>query len=206
MPTYTPELLAALALFAFVSSITPGPNNAMLMASGANHGFARTLPHLAGVSAGFFILIVAVGLGLGGLFAAQSWLHDVLRIAGGAYLLWLAWRIATSAPPKSGPDRRGAPFGFWPAAGFQWVNPKAWVMAVSAMTAFVPEGPYRVNMLAMALVFSAVNLPCLAIWTGGGVALRRLLARPVALRAFNWTMAALLAASLAPILMELLAT
>lgn len=97
MSSLAPELLAALALFAFVSSITPGPNNTMLMASGANFGFRASIPHMIGVSGGFLLLVVAVGLGLGGLFAAYPELHDVLAIAGGLYLLWLAWKIATSS-------------------------------------------------------------------------------------------------------------
>lgn len=201
----SPQLLAALSAFAFVSSITPGPNNAMLMASGANFGFARTLPHMAGVSIGFAILLLAVGLGLGGLFTAFPALHVVLKIVGTLYLLWLAWKIAT-AKGVSGKGGGGRPISFLQAVGFQWVNPKAWVMSVGAVATYAPQGgDLLANVALVVLVFSLVNLPCIAAWTGGGVALRRLLAQPAALRTFNWIMAALLIASLTPILWDLLA-
>ena len=199
----SPQLLAALSAFAFVSSITPGPNNAMLMASGANFGFARTLPHMAGVSIGFAILLLAVGLGLGGLFTAFPVLHVALKVVGTLYLLWLAWKIATAKGVSGKPDG-GRPISFLQAVGFQWVNPKAWVMSVGAVATYVPEGAgLLANVAMVVLVFSLVNLPCIAAWTGGGVALRRLLARPAALRAFNGIMAALLVASLVPILLDL---
>ncbi len=201
----SPQLLAALAAFAFVSSITPGPNNAMLMASGANFGFGRTLPHLAGVAIGFAILLLAVGLGLGGLFTAFPFLHVVLKVVGAVYLLWLAWKIAT-AKGVSGKAGGGRPITFLQAVGFQWVNPKAWVMSVGAVATYVPQGAgLPANVGLVVLVFSLVNLPCIVAWTGGGVALRRLLARPAALRAFNWIMAGLLVASLTPILWDLIA-
>lgn len=199
----SPQLLAALAAFAFVSSITPGPNNAMLMASGANFGFASTLPHLAGVTIGFAILLLSVGLGLGGLFTAVPALHAVLKAVGAAYLLWLAWKIAT-AKGVSGKDGGGRPISFLQAVGFQWVNPKAWVMSVGAVAAYVPQGEGLLpNVALVVLVFSLVNLPCIVAWAGGGVALRRLLAQPAALRAFNWIMAALLVGSLIPIVLDL---
>lgn len=205
MTSYTPQLLGALALFAFVSSITPGPNNAMLMASGANYGFARTLPHLAGVVLGFVVLLLAVGFGLGGLFSAYPAAHAVLKAAGAAYLLWLAWKIATAK--GFGKEQAGArPFTVLQAAGFQWVNPKAWTMAVGVAAAYVPREGGATDMLIGALVVFIVNLPCAVAWTGSGVALRRLLARPGALRLFNWTMAALLVASLIPILLDLART
>lgn len=201
----SPQLLAALAAFAFVSSITPGPNNAMLMASGANFGFARTLPHLAGVAIGFAVLLLAVGLGLGGLFTAFPALHTVLKVVGAAYLLWLAWKIAT-AKGVGGHGGGGRPITFLQAAGFQWVNPKAWVMSVGAVATYVPLGAGLLgNVALVVLVFSLVNLPCIVAWTGGGVALRRVLARPAALRAFNAVMAALLVASLIPIFLDLAA-
>ena len=204
MTAFTPELLAALALFAFVSSITPGPNNAMLMASGANFGFRATLPHLAGVAVGFFVLVLAVGLGLGGLFAAYPRLHDVLSVVGGAYLLWLAWKIGT-AKGISGGKAGGRPQTFLQAAAFQWVNPKAWAMALGAVTAYAPREDYVVNVLAVSGVFAAVNLPCIVAWTSGGVGLRRFLDKPAVLRAFNLAMALLLVVSLIPLALELAA-
>ena len=204
MSSLTPELLAALALFAFVSSITPGPNNTMLMASGANFGFRASIPHMIGVSGGFLLLVVAVGLGLGGLFAAYPELHDVLAIAGGLYLLWLAWKIATSSGLGMG-EAGARPQTFLQAAAFQWVNPKAWAMALGAVTAYAPRDGYVTNILVVSVIFTAINLPCVASWTGFGVGLRRFLDRPAVLRAFNRGMALLLVLSLVPVALELLA-
>ncbi len=201
MTSLTPELLAALTLFAFVSSITPGPNNTMLMASGANFGFRATAPHMLGVSIGFFVLVVAVGLGLGGLFAAYPALHDVLAVAGGLYLLWLAWKIATAKGLGSG-EAGARPMTFLQAAAFQWVNPKGWAMALGAVTAYAPRENYALNVLLISLIFTVVNLPCVASWTGFGVGLRRFLDKPAVLRAFNIAMALLLVLSLVPVAME----
>ena len=203
MTALTPELLPALALFAFVSSITPGPNNTMLMASGANFGFRASIPHLMGVSGGFFILVVAVGLGLGGLFSAYPELHDILSVAGGLYLLWLAWKIATSKGMTTS-GSSGKPQTFLQAAAFQWVNPKAWAMALGAVTAYAPREHYVANIVAVSLIFVAINLPCVMSWTGFGVGLRRFLDKPAVLRGFNIVMALLLVASLIPLALELL--
>lgn len=202
MTFLSPQLLAALALFAFVSSITPGPNNTMLMASGANFGFRATAPHLAGVALGFAFMIAAVGLGLGGVFAAFPRLHDILAVAGGVYMLWLAWKIATAKGIGGGPGA-SRPMTFWQAAAFQWVNPKAWAMALSAVTTYAPRDNYALNVVIVSLVFMSINGPCVATWTGFGVGLRRFLDRPVVLRAFNIVMAILLLASLAPLAMEI---
>ena len=195
--------LLALSAFALVSSITPGPNNMMLMASGANFGFRASIPHLLGVSGGFFVLVVAVGLGLGGLFSAYPELHDVLSVAGGLYLLWLAWKIATSKGMATS-GGSGKPQTFLQAAAFQWVNPKAWAMALGAVTAYAPREHYVANILAVSLIFVAINLPCVMSWTGFGVGLRRFLDKPAVLRGFNIVMALLLVASLIPLALELL--
>ena len=151
----SPQLLAALAAVAFVSSITPGPNNAMLMASGANFGFGRTLPHLAGVAIGFAILLLAVGLGLGGLFTAFPFLHVVLKVVGAGYLLWLAWKIAT-AKGVSGKAGGGRPITFLQAVGFQWVNPKGWSMALTAITVYSSGGSW----LELALIAGTYRSCC----------------------------------------------
>ena len=192
----TPDLLIALALFGLVSSITPGPNNTMLMASGANFGFVRTLPHLAGVVLGFPLMVIGVGLGLGGLFAAFPMLHEVLKWVGTAYLFYLAWKIANSTSIGAG-SAGPQPMRFWQAVGFQWVNPKAWAMALGTVTTYAPQDGYALNVVIAALVFSVVNAPCVSMWAGFGVAVRRFLSTPKALRIFNWTMAAGLVASVA---------
>lgn len=192
------ELLIAFLLFAFAASITPGPNNLMLLASGVNHGFRATLPHLLGVSFGFVVLLLAVGLGLAELFARWPLLDGLLRAAGAAYLLWLAWRIARSGAPQPG-EGKAAPMGFWAAGAFQWVNPKAWMMAVAAYTAYVPARS-ALAVLGVALVFALVNLPCLSVWTLIGSRLRGWMAVGRRQQVFNASMGALLVLSLWPML------
>jgi threonine/homoserine/homoserine lactone efflux protein len=201
MTNMTPELLAALALFALASSVTPGPNNTMLLASGANFGMRRTLPHMAGVVLGFLFLMASTGLGLGALFTAFPVLHTVLKAVGAAYLIYLAVKIARSS--GIGMDETGArPMTFWQAVAFQWVNPKAWAMALGAVTTYAPRDGYAANVLIITLVFGLVNLPCVAAWAGTGVALRRFLDRPGVLRVFNVVMATLLIVSLYPLGIE----
>lgn len=194
----TLEALAALALFAFVSSATPGPNNLMLMASGANFGFRRTIPHMMGISVGFMVLMVGAGVGLVQLFERFPLFYSVLLTASVAYLLYLAWRIANAAPAQA-QKSQGQPMTFLQAAAFQWVNPKAWTMALTAITVHVADGGAAVLGLA-ALVFAAVNLPSVSMWTVMGQQMARVLTNPVRLRVFNWSMAALLVASLYPVL------
>jgi threonine/homoserine/homoserine lactone efflux protein len=196
----TQELLLALAAFAFVSSITPGPNNLMLMASGANFGLRRTVPHMLGVGIGFAVMLVLVGLGLAGLFVAWPPALLVLKVASVGYLLWLAWKIAHAAPPTPG-AAEGRPLTFLQAAAFQWVNPKAWTMSLSAMTLYAP-GREFVTILTVAVVFGLVNLPSVGVWAGLGVQMQRLLTTPQRLRRFNIFMALLLVASLYPVLMR----
>ncbi|MBL8782731.1 MAG: LysE family translocator [Alphaproteobacteria bacterium] len=195
-------MLLALATFCFVSSITPGPNNMMLLASGANFGFRRTLPHLMGVSLGFGAMVLAVGLGVGGIFTAYPALYDVLRVGAAAYIVWLAYRIATARGIGDG-KATARPMSFVEAVAFQWINPKAWAMALGATTAFVAPEEFVLGVLIVTAVFTAINLPCVASWAGFGVVLRRFLDRPWTLRAFNITMAVLLVASLYPMVADL---
>ena len=192
------ELFAALAVFAFVTSITPGPNNLMLMASGANFGFRRTIPHMLGVGVGFTLMIVLVGLGLARIFEAAPISQIVLKVVSVVYMLWLAWRIAKAAGPGDG-SRTGRPFSFLQAAAFQWVNPKAWAMALTAVTVYAPSETV-LSILLVAFIFGAINLPSVGSWTLLGEKIRGLLERPARLRAFNATMAVLLVASLWPVL------
>ncbi len=194
----SPDLFTALVGFAFVSSITPGPNNLMLLASGANFGFRRTVPHMLGISLGHLLMIVLVGLGLIRLFETYPTLHTTMKIASVAYLLYLAWKIANAAPPREG-EAGGTPMTFLQAAAFQWVNPKAWFMALTAITVYAPETTLWAVVL-VASAFAAVNLPSVSTWTVLGVQMRRILTNPTRLRVFNWTMAALLVGSLLLIL------
>lgn len=200
----TPDQLLALAAFAFVTSVTPGPNNLMLMASGTNFGFARTVPHMLGVSVGFTAMIVVIGLGLAGLFTAFPPAYTALKIVSCVYLLVLAWKIATAAPPaeKSGGAASGKPFTFLQAALFQWINPKAWTMALTAITAYAPADNRMTGLFVTAFVFGLINLPTVGSWTLAGAQLRRFLAEPGRLRAFNVTAAMTLIASLYPIVFD----
>ncbi len=190
-----PELLLPFTLFAIAGSITPGPNNIMLTASGANFGFRRTLPHLLGVCIGFPLMLMAIGVGLGRLFEEVPTTHAVLNVVGGAYLLWLAWRVATAG--STGPAEAGArPLSFLQAAAFQWVNPKAWILASGAISTFTLAGQAMLpQTMVMAVVFTLVTLPSTTVWTVLGVGIARMLNAPLALRIFNLTMGAMLAVS-----------
>lgn len=190
---------ASLITFAFVSSITPGPNNLMLLASGMNFGFRRTLPHMIGIGVGFMIMIVLMGLGLTHLFDIFPVSYTVMQVLAVLYLLYLAYKIATAAPPEGAPPRAAKPFTFLQAALFQWVNPKAWVMALSAITLYCPTRD-GAAVFMVALAFGVVNVPCVGLWALLGDQLRRYLKSPTALRVFNYTMAFLLVASLAMLL------
>ena len=189
----------ALVLFAFTTSITPGPNNMMLFASGVNFGFRRTVPHMFGIGAGFFSLLIGVGLGLGALLHTLPLVYTVLKFAGGAYLVWIAWKIASSRSLSEG-SNSAAPMSFVSAAAFQWVNPKAWVMAVTAMATYTNPELYLASVLIVGLAFAVVNVPSVSTWAGFGSALRDWLSDPVRLKWFNITMAVLLVASLWPML------
>ncbi|MEL7345199.1 MAG: LysE family translocator [Pseudomonadota bacterium] len=191
------EILIALAGFAFVSSITPGPNNLMLMASGVNFGFRRTIPHMLGVGLGFTFMIVLIGIGLMELFDAVPVTYTILKIVCAVYLLWLAWKIANAAEPKAG--TASTPITFLQAAVFQWVNPKAWFMATAAITAYAPERNLFAVLL-VAIIFGAINIPCVSLWTILGQNIRRVLGNPKRLRVFNWSMAAFLIVSVWPLL------
>lgn len=195
----TYDILLALIAFAFVSSITPGPNNLMLMASGANFGFRRTIPHMLGIGLGFSFMVLLVGTGLAQLFDRYPVSYTVLKVVSVVYLLYLAWKIAHAAPVR-GANTTGNPMTFLQAAAFQWVNPKAWAMALTATTAYTPDHTLQA-ILVVALVFGAVNLPSVSTWTVLGQQMARVLTNPRRLVAFNWTMAALLVASLYPVVL-----
>ncbi|MBL4812256.1 MAG: LysE family translocator [Rhodobacteraceae bacterium] len=193
------ELLTALIGFALVSSITPGPNNMMLLASGANFGLRRTLPHMLGISIGHSFMVVVVGTGLIQVFNAYPLVHQVLVWLSVVYLLYLAWKIANSAPKLGTAQSVGHPFTFIQAAGFQWVNPKAWFMAITAVTAYTADQSFR-SVLFVACVFALTNFPAITFWAALGQQMQRFLTNPARLRVFNIAMALLLVATLWPIL------
>ncbi len=197
------DLLMALVVFAFVSSITPGPNNMMLLASGVNFGFRRSVPHMLGIGIGFMVLLLATGLGLGQLLERFPVIYTTLKYVGAAYMLWLAWKIANSGPMADQPTQNaGTPMSFLGAVAFQWVNPKAWVMAVTAMATYTNPNQYLVTVVLVTLIFGAVNIPSVSTWTVFGVGLRRFLTDPKLCRIFNITMALALVASLWPLVRE----
>jgi threonine/homoserine/homoserine lactone efflux protein len=193
------EIFLSLLLFAFTTSVTPGPNNMMLLASGVNFGFRRTIPHMMGIAVGFASVLLATGFGLGALFKTLPVLYTVLKVAGGLYLLWIAWSIGMSRSLGDGKSS-GKPMSFWAAAAFQWVNPKAWVMAVSAMAAFADPSKLTLTVLIVVVAFAVLTFPCQGVWAGFGSVLREWLSHPVRLRSFNIIMAMLLVLSLWPML------
>ncbi len=192
------EIVTALIAFAFVSSITPGPNNLMLMASGANFGVRRTIPHMLGVSIGHAFMIFLVGAGLMGVFDAYPVAYTILKVVSVAYLLFLAWKIATAAAPR-GKANSGTPMTFFQAAAFQWVNPKGWAMALTAISVYLPA-PGLEGVAIAALVFALTNLPSVSCWAVLGQQAQRVLTNQTRLRSFNLTMGVLLVASLYPVL------
>ncbi|KAB2659410.1 LysE family translocator [Brucella tritici] len=195
------EIFLALLVFAFVSSVTPGPNNLMLLASGVNFGFRRTIPHMLGIGVGFFILLLAVGFGLGALIETVPSFYAALKFAGGAYMLYLAWKIAMSRSIGEAKHRdKAEPMTFLQAAAFQWVNPKAWVMAITGIATYANHDNYYVAVLLVSAAFAIVNLPSVSVWAGFGTLLRNWLSDPVRLKWFNLIMALLLVLSLWPML------
>jgi threonine/homoserine/homoserine lactone efflux protein len=182
------------ATYSFVMSITPGPNNVMLTASGARFGFRRSLPHLLGVSVGCAVQLVAVCAGLGALFQRWPVLQVALQWLGAAYLLYLGWKLIGSRELRE--EQASSPIGIAHAAAFQFVNPKAWMMSFSAVSLFLPA---NIGVLAgssyLVAMMTLINLPCIAIWTLFGSVLRDFLAQPSHRVSFNVVMALALAAT-----------
>lgn len=198
------ELFWTLVFFAFATSITPGPNNIMIMSSGVNYGVQRSLPHMAGIQLGFLLMLLAVGAGAGLVLQQQPMLHTVIKLLGSVYLLYLAWKIATARPQQieTGSSK---PLSFIQALAFQWVNAKAWVMITGAIAAFTSlQGVYWQQLALIALVFLLVGLPCTGSWLLFGAALKRLLTAPTHRQWFNRVMGTLLALSVLPPLCQAL--
>jgi threonine/homoserine/homoserine lactone efflux protein len=201
-----PELLSALPagmLFVAVTTITPGPNNTMLLASGVNFGFRRTVPHMLGISVGLVVLMLSAGFGLGAVFRRVPVLYNVLETASVAYLLYLAWKIGSSGELKlrAGEHR---PMRFHEAIAFQWVNPKAWMMVLTAATTIRLSADFSANTVVMAALFSLIGLPCIGVWAAFGTGVRGFLSNPLRLRAFNMAMALALLVSMYPLFAHLI--
>jgi len=195
------ELLAAFILFAVVMLFTPGPNNIMLMTSGLNFGFARTLPHMLGVSLGFGLMVLLVGIGLGAIFRAFPALYTILKYAGAAYLLYLAWAIGASGKVEEG-KKRGRPLTFFEGAAFQWINAKGWIIALGAITTYAALTTFPFNVILLSAIFALIGTVSSMTWAAFGSSLRRFLKEERHVRAFNIIMAVLLVASLYPVFAE----
>lgn len=197
----TLDLTIALAGFAFVSQISPGPNNFMLMASGMNYGWLRSLPHMLGIGVGFPVMVVLVGLGIMQVFELVPYSFNALRVLSAGYLVYLAWKIATAQPLSSNhAGKPTKPLSFAQAAAFQWVNPKTWAMAVTAITAYSPEARPLGSVFFIALVFAVIGTVTITSWTMLGQQLRHLLRTPAAYRSFNICCALVLVMSIYPML------
>ncbi|WP_273860447.1 LysE family translocator [Photobacterium sp. GSS17] len=192
------QQLAALATFAFVSCATPGPNNIMLMTSGANIGFMRTIPHMLGIIFGFSFMVILVGIGLVGFFEAYPVLQDILKIACSVYLVYLAYAIAKSKPSASQASDY-QPMTFLSAAGFQWLNPKGWSMALSTVSVFNLSQNWQ-GIAIIAAAYAFVNVPAVSMWTYAGQKMQSVLNEENKLRWFNYGMAALLLGSLVQVI------
>ncbi|BAL22643.1 LysE family translocator [Azoarcus sp. KH32C] len=174
-------------------SVTPGPNNLMLAASGVNFGFRRTVPHMLGISIGHAVQVAIVATALAWVLAWIEAARPALVGAGCAYLLWLAWRQARAGEPGAGGKSR--PLGFVGAALFQWVNPKAWMMVLNVAILFLPRGGGWQTAAVLAVFCAVINLPCIALWAVAGDRMRTWMQQPRMLRLFNYSMAAMLAAT-----------
>jgi threonine/homoserine/homoserine lactone efflux protein len=196
------SLLVAFVIFATVMFFTPGPNNIMLLSSGLTYGFRRTLPHVAGITIGFAFMIGAVGLGLGTVFITYPVLQTILKYAGVAYLIYLAAVIAMSGPATPDQDKARRPMTFWGAAMFQWINVKGWVMVIGTITAYAGIAGFPWNIVIQVTLSLLLGTLSCSAWALFGSALRPILTSPMAVRAFNVVMAALLLASLYPVLVD----
>jgi len=197
------DIFIAVLFFAFSTTVTPGPNNVMIMSSGVNYGVRASMPHYLGICLGFPLMVLLVGFGFGAIFERFPNLHQLIKIIGVVYLLWLAWRIG-SAAPKAIEKGEQKPFSFFQAALFQWVNGKAWVMASGAVAAFtsVTGDPWW-QVISITLAFLLVSFPCVGVWLVFGALLRKVLTQPLMQRIFNIAMALLLVLSIVPVLKEL---
>lgn len=198
------ESLAALIGFAFVMSISPGPGNFLLLTSGANFGFARSIPLVLGISFGFLSMVFAIGLGLGAVLESYPLIGKLLRLACTAYVLWLAWKISQSRSlGKAGAEQLETPFSFIQAASLQLLNPKAWTVALIVTVAYLAPEAGVGQLLVLIAIFAVVNIPSISIWALSGHGLRRVLAKERRIAAFNVAMAILLVVSMIPALLSL---
>ncbi len=186
----------ALFIFIAVAGLTPGPNNVIAMAIGFNHGYRRVLPHLAGVTVGFPVMLLLIGLVLRPVMEQYRVVFALLKYASIAYILYIAWHIATA--PVEGdilPRERKRPITFWQSMAFQWINPKAWAGALTTVTVYLAPEHYRTGLVIAALLSAGTIVIAISLWALMGKQIKRLLAHPRQMRIFNMVMAGLLLVS-----------
>lgn len=192
------EYYLSIILFCLVTSITPGPNNIMLMTSGLNHGVLKTVPHISGIIVGFPLMVAALGFGLGTIFLNYPVIHQVIKITGIGYLLFLAWKIANTTSANAGKNLK-KPLTFIQAAAFQWLNPKAWVIAIGAIATFTTVGNFEVQVVIIVFSYLFVGSFSMGLWLLMGASLQKILRSQKQLQVFNIIMAILLVSSIVPI-------
>jgi len=192
-------------VFGVIAAITPGPNNVMLTTTGLNFGVRRGIPHLLGICIGFPVMLALIGLGFGTLFQLYPVLHEIIKIIGIVYLLYLAWKIANSSGGISTVSQ-SRPINFWQSAAFQWINPKAWIMGSSALAAYTTlDDSFFVQVAIVCVTFMVITFPCAGVWLFFGAGLQKFLRDPAHLKLFNIAMALLLVGSILPVVWEMLA-
>jgi threonine/homoserine/homoserine lactone efflux protein len=199
---FNTEIVYALTAFCTVTLFTPGPNNIMLMASGLNFGFRRTIPHMIGVPLGFAFMVISVGLGLGAVFHTWPAIFPILKYAGALYLIYLAWNIANSGSVDTPDEIKGKPLTFLQAASFQWINPKAWIMTLGAISAYGEVSVFPYNVLLTSSLYGVLGFVSSGVWVAFGYTLKQFIKNPTTVRLFNGAMALLLVATLYPIFVE----
>ena len=200
---YSLTMILSITSFTLAGVMTPGPNNIMLLSSGLTYGYRKTLPHMVGVALGFTIMVVCVGLGIGAVFELFPMLFTALKFVGISYLFWMAWKIASSKGELKTSSKKSKPFTFLQAASFQWVNPKAWIMAITSTVSFItdPENAF-LQVLIIAFIYLLSGVISTNTWTLGGVYLKKLIKNELHVRVFNIIMAILIVASVLPVIFE----
>lgn len=198
------DAILALIGFAFVMSVSPGPSNILLLASGANFGLARTVPLILGISFGFLTMVLGVGLGVARVLEAYPVSSVALRIACTVYILWLAVKMFShrGSGLSRSDNKIDKPFTFLQAAGLQLVNPKAWTVALIVTVTYLPPEASLSSLALLLTLFAAVNIPAISIWAISGHALRDFLGEENRMNIFNKVMAILLVAAMLPAILS----
>lgn len=200
---YSLTMIISITSFAMASCMTPGPNNLMLLSSGLTFGYRRTIPHALGINFGFPVMVLCVGLGVGKLFETFPFIYTVLKAVGISYLLWMAWHIANTKGSSSTDNKNDKPFTFLQAALFQWINPKAWIMAVTSTAAFITDHQMAfMQVMIIAFIYFVCAIFSTSSWSLGGVMLKRFIQNERLVQIFNIAMAILIVGSILPFIFK----